>query len=100
MGIAADRILSECSEAWVVELGANLDSRAADWISNFKNLQALKVGLVVEPERAIQTLKSMHRLKYLHGSFDSDLLEQLQASLPTCEVSTTVSQTTPSEKTE
>ena len=89
LGTAADKILSEYPDAWVVEFGSILNASTADLISHFKNLEALKVSSIVEPEQVIETLKSMQRLKYLHGNFDADLLEQLRAALPTCEVSTT-----------
>lgn len=89
LGIAAGAMLSEYSEARMFDYGARLDQAIADQISRCKNLEALKVGSIEELDRVIEILKTMHRLKYLAGKFDTDLLEQLRRELPACEVSST-----------
>ncbi len=89
LGIAAEAMLSEYSEARVLDYGADLELAIADKISLCKNLEALKVGSIAEPDEVIEILKSMQRLKYLAGKFDTDLLEKLRVAMPACDVSST-----------
>ena len=89
LGITIESMLSEYSEARVLDYGADLDLVVADKISRCENLEALKVGSIAAPDQWIEILKSMQRLKYLAGKFDTELLEQLRRDLPDCEVSTT-----------
>jgi Protein of unknown function (DUF1559) len=89
LGIAIESMLSEYSEARVLDYGAVLELAIAEKISRYKNLEALKVGSIAEPDPVIDKLKSMQRLKYLAGEFDNELLERLRKELPACEVSST-----------
>lgn len=82
-------ILSEYSEARVLDYDADLDFAIADKISRCKKLEALKVDTILEPDQVIERLKSMHGLQYLAGKFDTELLERLRRELPACEVSST-----------
>ena len=89
LGIDPDTLLAKYSEAPVVDYGSILDSRAAESIEICKRLEALKVGMMTDTALTIEKLKSLPKLKYLRGNFEADLLEQLRAALPECEVSST-----------
>ncbi len=89
-GISAKTMISKYSEARVLDYGSVLNSNAAETITQCKNLEALKVGLIAEPDEVIKYMKSMQRLKYLAGNFEADLLDRLRIALPACEVSSTV----------
>jgi len=90
LGIDVETMISNYSEAHVLDYDSVLDSIAAERISHCKNLEALKVGSIVENDQVIEFLKSMQRLKYLVGNFEADLLNQLRIALPACEVSSTI----------
>jgi len=90
LGIDVETMISKYSEARVLDYGSVLDSIAAERISHCKNLEALKVGSIVENDQVIEFLKSMQRLKYLAGNFEADLVNQLRVALPACEVSSTI----------
>lgn len=90
LGIDADTMISEYSEARVLDYGSVLDLTAVERISHCKNLEALKVGSIADTDQVIELLKSMRRLQFLAGKFDAHLLDQLRVALPACDVSTTV----------
>ena len=90
LGIDAETMFSKYSEARVLDYASVLDSSTAERISHCKNLEALKVGSIVENDQVIEFLKSIQRLKYLAGNFEADLVNQLRVALPACEVSSTI----------
>lgn len=87
LGIDLDTLVSRYSEAQVVDYGAVLDKTAAQKISRFQNVEALKVGAVEDIEEVIRVLQSLSHLKFLSGNFNSELLSQLRVALPGCEIS-------------
>jgi len=90
LGIAAETMFTNYSEARVLDYGSVLDLTSAEVIGHCKNLEALKVGSISDKEQVIEYLMSMQQLKYLVGNFEADLLEELRVALPACEVSSTV----------
>ena len=91
LGIDADTMFSEYSEARVVDYGSVLDLSSVERISHCKDLIALKVGSIADTDQVFEFLKSMRRLQFLAGNFDSYLMDQLRLAVPECDVFTTVS---------
>ena len=89
LGIAAETMFTNYSEARVLDYGAVLDLASAEMIGHCKNLEALKVGSIADKEQVIKCLKLMERLKYFAGNFEADLLNELRVALPACEVFST-----------
>ncbi len=85
LGIDLETLVSRYSEARVVDYGAVLDKTASQKISRFRNVEALKVGAVVDIEEVIQVLQSLSHLKFFSGNFFNS--ELLRVALPGCEIS-------------